>query len=198
MGRRHEQSGDAVVEPETGTTELLKLPTFSRMSKLQLLRHPLFAPPSPPWDIRASVPFHWEEAPGKPKTARSPEPCPCASSKLRPPPRLFAGNMGNVGFVRSPTAVWHRTYTDRSFPYSSSFSSECQCSCGSSEVVGAGDDDFSSHEGSGGEDSSAELSGKARIPRTRRTWRLSHILQGRSHSWVSSSNVQLEFILLHT
>ncbi|KAI3421470.1 uncharacterized protein J3R85_012298 [Psidium guajava] len=194
MGRGHEQSDDAGVELKTETTELLKLPTFSLMSKLQLLRHPLFTSPSPPWDARASVPFHWEEVPGKPKSfhARSHEPCRCARSKLPPPPRLSGAHMGNAGFAHSPPAVLHRTYTDHSFPFSSSFSSECQCSCGSSEVAGTGDADFCSHGGS------SELSGKARIPRTTRTWRLPPILQGRSHSWVSSSNVQLHFILLRT
>ncbi|KAJ7965330.1 DUF688 domain-containing protein [Quillaja saponaria] len=75
---------------------------------------------SPPSQTTASIPFQWEEAPGKPR------PCntqfkPNSARSLELPPRLLFSGQAKVTNMPSPTTVLDGPYVGQNLSFSSSF-----------------------------------------------------------------------------
>ncbi|XP_019429756.1 PREDICTED: uncharacterized protein LOC109337272 isoform X1 [Lupinus angustifolius] len=106
--------------------DLLHEPYFNTPTKLSLLNsRPIFMPPeeaSPP-QTEVSVPFMWEEAPGKPRRCHTQsEPNNNSARTLELPPRLsfLEGKVSSNMEVPSPTTVLGGPYVGRTMSYSSS------------------------------------------------------------------------------
>ncbi|XP_051143326.1 uncharacterized protein At4g00950-like isoform X2 [Andrographis paniculata] len=66
---------------------------------------------TPPLHPSASIPFQWEEAPGKPRAAAPPDK---AARCLDLPPRLMLHDEAKITTIPSPTAVLDGPYVGRS------------------------------------------------------------------------------------
>ncbi|KAL7003625.1 hypothetical protein U1Q18_004776 [Sarracenia purpurea var. burkii] len=102
-------------EPQSSTPKLplFTLPSQPRESPGML---------TPPLQTLASVPFQWEEAPGKPRvcaTATPPSSKPKAARCLDLPPRLL--NEAKITNTPSPTTVLDGPYSGRSLSHTLSF-----------------------------------------------------------------------------
>ncbi|XP_057483977.1 uncharacterized protein At4g00950 [Actinidia eriantha] len=99
-------------------------PQQSSIPKLSLFSLPIKPPEppgilTPPLQTPASVPFQWEEAPGKPRVCAISKPK--AARCLDLPPRLLT-EAGKTTNTPSPTTVLDGPYSDRSLFHTMSFS----------------------------------------------------------------------------
>ncbi|KAK3034712.1 hypothetical protein RJ639_032665 [Escallonia herrerae] len=84
---------------------------------------------TPPLHTLASVPFKWEEAPGKPRPSTAPSAAASPPSKSKAarcldlPPRLLVTESAKVTSMPSPTTVLDGPYVGRTFSFSWSFRS---------------------------------------------------------------------------
>ncbi|KAG2701431.1 hypothetical protein I3843_06G040800 [Carya illinoinensis] len=107
-------------EPEYEASSTPKLSLFSLPSKL--LDQESTGMLTPPLRATASVPFHWEEAPGKPR-----QPCAADSKQetaariLELPPRLLLSESKSIN-MPSPTTVLDGPYVGRAVFHSHRFS----------------------------------------------------------------------------
>ncbi|KAM7504882.1 hypothetical protein LguiB_003786 [Lonicera macranthoides] len=97
------------------------------------------SPPPPPLETLASIPFQWEEAPGKPRPTATP---PVKSKSLELPPRLLSESVKMTNMA-SPMTVLEGPYLRWSGSRTWSFSSSPKI--GSFRSPGAAEDDR--HEG---------------------------------------------------
>ncbi|CAI8605724.1 unnamed protein product [Vicia faba] len=164
---------------------------YNTPHKLSLPRpcFPSDAPTPPPRTTAISVPFKWEEAPGKPK----PRPCDIGSEvkerdtnvarALELPPRLLLSLESNIN-APSPTTVLEGPYVGRAVSFTTSYrdNNKESVSFGSSRwgvmkknnrVDGEGSFDFSSWSVEGGD--------KVKITRVRRRGSFSSFSHGSSH-----------------
>lgn len=164
---------------------------YNTPHKLSLPRpcFPSDAPTPPPRTTAISVPFKWEEAPGKPK----PRPCDRGSEPkeretnvvraLELPPRLLLSLESNIN-APSPTTVLEGPYVGRAVSFTTSYRdiNKESVSFGSSRwgglkknnrVDGEGSFDFSSWSVEGGD--------KVKITRVRRRGSFSSFSHGSSH-----------------
>jgi hypothetical protein len=96
----------------------------SSIPKLSLFSFPTKPPKpkgilTPPPQVTASVPFQWEEAPGKPRPCSTAEPKPKHRSarSLELPPRLLLLSESKITNIPSPTTVLDGPYVGRSISY---------------------------------------------------------------------------------
>ncbi|KAL2540274.1 hypothetical protein Adt_01252 [Abeliophyllum distichum] len=92
------------------------------LSKLPCKPRELLEMQTPPLQSSVSIPFHWEEAPGKPRITTIPSPnnktaCRC----LELPPRLL-NDAANITNIPSPTTVLDGPYMGQSLSRTFSFS----------------------------------------------------------------------------
>lgn len=125
---------EAMYEDQSST---LKLPLFSIPASMQSPERPGML--TPPLQTSASVPFRWEEEPGKPKPCTTLITLPDSSKTdfshkcLELPPRLLImdaanANANNITKLSSPTTVLEGPYVGRSSRFqtpSFRMSSEC-------------------------------------------------------------------------
>lgn len=76
---------------------------------------------TPPLQAPASVPFQWEEVPGKPRECAAVSPRPKAARCLELPPRLLATEVKVNDMAVSPTTVLEGPQVGRSLSFSFSF-----------------------------------------------------------------------------
>lgn len=102
--------------------ELSYIPTkLSLLTSRQSMSPEITPPPPPPPKTTISVPFKWEEAPGKPRhyhTQSEPR-----TTTLELPPRLLflEANNNNIDVVPSPTTVLDGPYVGRAMSFTSSY-----------------------------------------------------------------------------
>ncbi|KAK7320839.1 hypothetical protein VNO77_30687 [Canavalia gladiata] len=141
--------------------------------------------PTPPPKTAVSVPFQWEEAPGKPRTCHTrsePKGSDDVARALELPPRLVLMETK----VSSPTTVLDGPYVGRAISFTSSYRSSkdtWNANFASSRWSGSKKDDSeSSFDFSSWTE---EGTGKVKITRVRRRGSFSSLSQGSSHLWAS-------------
>lgn len=154
---------------------------------------PLLEAPTPPPKCTVSVPFQWEEAPGKPRPCHTRSE-PKGSDVVRTlelPPRLLFSETSKLSNnnMHSPTTVLDGPYAGRAMSFTSSYRTPrdtCNANFVSSRWSGLkqneseepeGSFDFSSWTGDG--------TSKVKITRVRRKGSFLNLSQARSHLWVS-------------
>lgn len=187
-------------DPDSGTPG--SLPFFSFLSKLP--DDP--AEVSPPPRNRASIPFKWEEAPGKPKMFSSRFLGSRASLTLKLPPRLYGEEEARITRMSSSSSVLHRTYTDFSLPSLGSFGSECWSPINAHQKQQPRTSSFSSWDAMGvcggnkrsdqemeflvqdGDGSNGdEIDTMIRSKKSRRRWKFVNLFRRKSRCWVRSN-----------
>ncbi|GER46721.1 hypothetical protein STAS_23771 [Striga asiatica] len=124
----------------TPKLSLSKLPCKQREAKQQIML-------TPPIQSHVSVPFRWEEAPGKPRPATT-ERRPAAARCLDLPPRLVVDE-AKITIMPSPETVLDGPYVGRSLSLACTFSFRKVAVAGGREE-GLGHRSFREMEGSSG------------------------------------------------
>ncbi|KAL2318146.1 hypothetical protein Fmac_032022 [Flemingia macrophylla] len=151
-------------------------PTPPKLSLLTISR-PSAPPelPTPPPRTAVSVPFQWEEAPGKPRPCQGGSERKGAARALELPPRLVVLEAK----VSSPTTVLDGPYVGRAVSFTSSFRSSSSKDTWSAN--------FASNRWSPADEGSFDFSsmGKVKLTRVRRKGSFSALSHGTSHFWAS-------------
>lgn len=110
-------------EPNSTPKLTLSKPPYSKIREPPPPRHHMQTPPLRP---SVSIPFHWEEAPGKPRAAAPPTPPPPpvkskAARCLDLPPGLMQEE-AKITIMPSPTTVLDGPYVGRSLSLACTFS----------------------------------------------------------------------------
>ncbi|KAL2339604.1 hypothetical protein Fmac_007544 [Flemingia macrophylla] len=126
-------------------------PTYTTPTKRSLLISP---PGTPPPETPISVPFKWEEAPGKPRHChRESEPDKSSTVKTLdlPPRMLFLLETKNLDGPSSPTTVFDGPYVGRAVSFTTSYRTprdHWNSNFGSSRWINSGYKKINTHEGS--------------------------------------------------